>query len=154
MPPAPSFDLAAAHRWFAADCFNRVWDLLDKPDRSRDDDERMISLCHASLVHWRERPDCAPLRLSIGYWQLSRVYAVLGLVEGAGRYANLCLGASAGLPPFYLAYAHEALARTAKLIGHSEALAYHRAEAGRLASEVADAGERQALAADLTALDT
>ena len=154
MPPAPSFDLAAAHRWFATDCFNRVWELLDKPDRSSDDDERMISLCHASLAHGRERSDCAPLSLSIGYWQLSRVYAVLGLAEGAGRYGNLCLGTSAGLPPFYLAYAHEALARTAKLTGDTEALARHRAEAGRLALEVADAGECQALEADLTSLDT
>ena len=74
----PQFEPAAAHRWFSADCFNRVWALLEKAGRTPAEDERMISLCHASLAHWRERMDCTTRNLSIGYWQLSRVYAVLG----------------------------------------------------------------------------
>jgi hypothetical protein len=26
----PDFDIAAAHKYFAASCFNRAWDLIDK----------------------------------------------------------------------------------------------------------------------------
>lgn len=74
-----SFDVPAAHRFFAADCFNRAWELIDKPDRTSDDDLRMISLAQASLWHWTERPDCTPRNLSIGYWQLSHIYSAVGL---------------------------------------------------------------------------
>lgn len=152
MSDSPPFDIARAHRWFSADCFNRVWALLDKADRTPDDCERMISLAHASLAHWRERADCTPGNLSIGYWQTSRVYAVLGQAENARRYGELCLAASAGEPPFYLGYAHEALARAAKLAGNAASAAEHVAKARLLAVQVTDAGERAALEADLTGL--
>lgn len=33
-----SFDAAAAHRYFAAECFNQAWDLISKPDRTPDED--------------------------------------------------------------------------------------------------------------------
>lgn len=150
-PPAP-FDLAKAHRWFSADCFNRVWSLIDKPDRTPDECERMVSLAHASLAHWRERADCTPQNLSIGYWQVARVYAVLGQAENARRYRELCLQASAAEPPFYLGYAHEALARAAKLAGNAAVAAEHLATARQLAAQVTDAGERGALESDLAGL--
>lgn len=149
---SPQFDLARAHRWFSADCFNHVWALLEKPDRTADECERMVSLAHASLAHWRERADCTAQNLSIGYWQVSRVYAVLGQAENARRYGELCLAASAGEPPFYLGYAHEALARAAKLAGNAASAAEHLAKAQMLAAKVTDAGERGALEGDLTGL--
>jgi hypothetical protein len=152
MSDSPPFDLARAHRWFSADCFNRVWTLIEKPDRTPDDNERMVSLAHAALAHWRERADCTQRNLSIGYWQLSRVYAVLGQVENARHYGRLCLEASANEPPFYLGYAHEALARAERLAGNSVAARHHLAEAERLAALVADAQERAALTSDLAQL--
>lgn len=149
---APPFDLACAHRWFSADCFNRVWSLLDKPDRAPEECERMVSLAHASLAHWRERADCTAQNLSIGYWQVSRVCAVLGQAENARHYGELCLAASASEPPFYLGYAHEALARAAKQAGNAASAAEHLATARLLAAQVTDAGERGALESDLTGL--
>jgi hypothetical protein len=152
MSESPPFDLACAHRWFSADCFNRVWALLDKPDRTPEEGERMISLAHASLAHWRERVDCTAQNLSIGYWQLSRVYAVLGQVENARRYGRLCLDVSGAEPLFFLGYAHEALARAETLAGNPAAAQHHLAEARRLAALVADAEERRALENDLATL--
>jgi hypothetical protein len=152
MSDSPPFDLARAHRWFSADCFNRVWTLLDKPDRTPDDSERMISLAHASLAHWRERADCTPQNLSIGYWQVSRVYAVLGQAENARHYGQLCLDVSGTEPPFLLGYAHEALARAERLAGNTTSSQQHLAEARRLAALVADTEERRALENDLATL--
>jgi hypothetical protein len=37
-------DMDKAHRYFAADCFNKAWELIEKPDRTPDDDERMLRL--------------------------------------------------------------------------------------------------------------
>ena len=152
MSAAPPFDLAAAHRWFAVDYFNRVWELLDKSDRSAEDNECMISLCHASLAHWQDRSDCTARNLSISWWQLSRVHALLGQGELAMHTALHCLDASHDEPPFFLGYAHEAIARAAKLMGNSYIQSRHRDFAAQLAATVEDAGDRQALEADLGAL--
>jgi hypothetical protein len=140
------------HKALSADYFNRTWELLEKKDRTKEDDERMISMAHASLAHWRMRDDCTDRNLSIGYWQLSRVYATLGQAENARRYGDLCLGVSGKEPPFYLAYAHEALARAAQMQGDKPAFDTHLNEARTLAAKVEDAEEKKALDADLTDL--
>ena len=149
----PNFDLAAAHGWFSAAHFNRVWSLLDLPQRTPEEGETMISLCHSSLAHWRERPDCGPRQLGIGYWQLSRVYAVLGQAANARHYANLCLSSSAGETPFSLAYAHEAMSRASFLAGQTEAARRHLAEAHRLAGLIEEPEDRKLLEQDLAILD-
>ncbi|MCB1076937.1 MAG: hypothetical protein KDM64_03820, partial [Verrucomicrobiae bacterium] len=55
MDSSPPFDPAPAHRFFSAECFNRAWDLIDKADRSAEEDDEMRALCHASLWHWTQR---------------------------------------------------------------------------------------------------
>jgi hypothetical protein len=140
------------HKKLSADCFNRAWELLDKKQRTKEDDERMISLAHASLAHWRLREDCTDQNLSIGYWQLSRVYAVLGQGNNAARYGGLCLHVSGKEPPFYLAYAHEALARAALINERRELFDQHLAEAKALAAKVTDADEKKLLEDDLARL--
>lgn len=149
MRSSQTFDPATGHRYFSADYFNRVWDLLDQAQRTREEDEQMISMCHASLAHWRDRDDVEARHLSVGYWQLSRVYAVAGKGPPARRYARLCLEASAGEAPFYIGYGYEALCRAARLKGeHQEAVQY-LADARRQLDLVADDDERKALGADL-----
>jgi hypothetical protein len=145
----PSTDIAAAHRHFAADCFNRTWDFVEKATRTPDEDEQMIGLAHASLWHWTQREDCTAQNLSVGYWQLSRVYALAGMTEQARRYGELCLRVSHDQAPFYLGYAHEALARAAMLAGDEEAAQIHLTAARRQLEAVLDDEERKLLQNDL-----
>jgi hypothetical protein len=152
MSGTPPFDSTAAHRWFAAEYFNRTWDLLDKPDRTPEEDERMVSFCHASIAHWQDGADCQPRNLSIGYWQLSRVLATLGQGQNAGHYGRLCLAASTAEPPFYLGYAYEALARAAAVSGDHAAAREHLDKASRLAAQVAKEEDQKALEEDLTTI--
>lgn len=140
------------HRKLSADSFNRTWELLDKEKRSQEEDERMISFAHASLAHWRMREDCTDQNLSIGYWQISRVYAVLGDGENAKRYGELCLAVSGKEPPFYLGYAHEALARAFVVQKDRAAFDRHLAEARTQATLVTDPEERKFLEGDLAGL--
>src|SRR5262245_27775596 len=114
MAQDPGFDTAKAHRYFSANCFNKAWEFIEKPDRTPDEDEQMIRLSQASMWHWTQREDCKRQNLSIGYWQLSRVYAIAGRPDDARRYGQLCLEHSREEPPFYLGYAYEALARAEK----------------------------------------
>ena len=149
MSESPNFDKGLAHRYFSADCFNRVWALIEKPDRSAADDEQMLLLTLASLWHWTQRDDCADRNLSVCYWQVSRVYALRGDGRNALQYAEICLRYSRNQPPFFLAYAHEAIARAAVLNRENDRATYHISEARRLATQVADPEERTALEKDL-----
>lgn len=149
MNDSPNFDKGLAHRYFSADCFNRTWALIEKSGRSPADDEQMLLLTLASLWHWTQRDDCGDRSLSIGYWQVSRVYALRGEGRNALQFAETCLRYSQNQPPFFLAYAHEAIARAAVLNGETSRANNHIAEARRLATQVADPEERTALEKDL-----
>ena len=148
----PGFDTLLAHRFFAADCFNKAWELIDKPNRSRDEDEQMIRLGQASLWHWTNRDDCKSKQLSIGYWLLARVYALATRSEESRLYANRCLQHSQGEAPFFVGYAYEALARAEKVAGNTSLMAKYKAEAVRLAETVEDADERKQLIDDLASI--
>ncbi len=148
-------DVATAHEHFSVECFNEAWALLDRTDRSSEDDQRMIELCLASLWHWTQRRDCSDTNMSIGYWQASRVYATLGLAGEAMRYATLCLEASnrPNVPAFYAGYAYEAMARAAHVAGHLEAAREHLAESRTIAHGLTEPSHKEQLLADLDALD-
>jgi len=152
MPNAPEFDLAAAHQYFSADCFNRAWDLIDKPVRSTDEDRMMVLLNQASLYHWSQRPDNNNKSQSIGYWQASRIQALLKNPAEARRYAVICLEYSRTLEPFYLGYAYEALARAASLAGNRAEFEQFLTEARDLAQKVTSQEDRDALLKDIAGM--
>jgi len=149
---SPSFDIAAAHKYFAAQCFNQAWDLIEKKDRTPADNREMLALNQASIYHWLQRDDCNDQRLSVGYWQASRIQAILGNAPEALRYAQVCLDHSRALPPFFLGYAHEALARAQKLAANPRAAREHLDTALELASKVGSKDDRELLLTDLHAL--
>lgn len=149
--PAP-IDLPAAHQFFSVECFNRAWEFIEKPDRSAEEAEQMIALSQASAWHWSQRADCATRNLSIGYWQLSRVYGLAGQSDNARRYGELCLQHSEQEEPFYLAYAYEALARAAKVAGDTSRMKQDAEKARTLAAEVEDLEERALIEKDLETL--
>ncbi len=152
MHPSPSTDpQQKAHRDFAAQCFNACWDLIDNHDRSAAEDENMRRLAEVSFWHWTQVADHTPQHLSIGYWQLSRVYAISGFCERALAYAEHCLGVSSdgNVAPFYMAYGWEARARAMASCGRIEEAREAIAKARDLAAEVEDAESRSMLESDL-----
>jgi hypothetical protein len=151
---ANAFDETAAHRHFAAACFNRAWDYLDLPRRSDDEVESMLHAAHASFWHWLQVPERTPVNLSIGTWQLARVYAVAGRAEDARRWAARCLavGEAEKLDPFYRAYAHEAMARAESVAGAAPAAARHVAAARALLPAIDELDDRERLAKDLDSI--
>ena len=97
----------------AIDCFNSTWDLIDKPEKTADDKIEMIRLAHASLYFWQLVENHTPTNLSIGYWQLSRVYSLIEDGQSAVLFGNKCIEISLqdSVDAFYLAYGYEAVAR-------------------------------------------
>jgi tetratricopeptide (TPR) repeat protein len=148
----PDFDVAASHRFFSAGCFNKAWELIDRPGRTRDDDEQLLHLAHASVWHWTQRPECTSKQMTIGYWQLSRIYAILGRADEARRHAQRSLEYSSGLEPFFVGYAYEGLARAELALSNFAKASEYLAEAGRRAESVTDAEGRELLLNDLRTL--
>lgn len=142
------FNEGEAHRHFSAHCFNRAWDLIDKPDRSAEQDEEMLRLSYASLYHWTQRPDCTPENLSIAYWQLSRIYAILHKQDDARNYGqkSLHFGQQKGVQPVILGYACEALARAEAQSGNRSQAGKYLTQARQLAEGLAAEDKKQLLA--------
>jgi len=152
MSKEPEFDLIAAHRYFSAHCFNAAWDLIEKEDRTEEEAAEMIRLSQASIWHWTQREDCTDQNMSIGYWQAARVFALVGNTKDARQCGLRCLGFSKELEPFYRGYAHEALARAAKVDGDDIKRLEHLAEAVKLCDQVTDESSQKMLKSDLDQL--
>lgn len=139
----------AVHRYYSAFCFNLTWDLLDKAVRTTDENETMIQACLASLWHWSQRPDCTDRERSVGAWQAARVYAVVQQPDNARRYGQMALAFAHDQPPFYQAYAYEALARAEVAAGNRIVAQQYLEQARQLAGLVANTEERDLIFADL-----
>ncbi len=153
MAKAPEFDVVAAHRYFAAYCFNGAWDLIEKKERTDLEDQAMVVLSQASIFHWSQRPDCDDEKMSIGYWQASRVQSLIGNPVEAVRLGEICLSYSKGLRPFFVGYAHETLARAHAQEGQRQVAAKHLKAAREQLPLVKDQAARDQLAADLREID-
>ncbi len=116
--------LNRSHRYFAVNCFNNIWNILDKKpaDRTESDIENALHLAHTSFYHWSNVEEHTPENISIGYWMLSRVYSVANKGEEAVFYAKKCLDVSTEnkLSAFCNGYAYEALARALFLLNQPE----------------------------------
>jgi tetratricopeptide (TPR) repeat protein len=137
MPEQEKYSLDECHKKSAADCFNLVWSLLEKENRSKEDDDKMVHAAHASRFHWGEVG--TPLELERGEWQISRVYSVLNRPQAALHHAQRCLEICTEntIADFDIAFAHEAMARAYAASGNKPEFEKHY----RLAKE---AGERVA----------
>jgi len=143
---------AAAQIQLAKELFNRTWDLLDRTDRSPDDDLRMLGSALASWELWRRVGDRR--NHAVSDWQVSRVFAMLGEPEWSARFAEQGLGLCRDhdLGPFLLAYAWESVARAARLADDAQRTA-EAIEASRAAADLVDDGDdRQLILDDLAEL--
>jgi hypothetical protein len=114
----------------------------------------MLHLSLASLWHWTQREDCASTNLSVGYWQASRVYALLRQADNARRYGKLCLEASRGddVLPYYRGAAYEALARAEMVAGDQNEMEKYLIQAHQIAASLSDPEEKKMLLNDLATI--
>ncbi len=152
MADKADFDVVTVHKHFSADCFNKAWELIDKPQRTDEENEKMVLLSQASLFHWVQRDDCTNQHKSIGYWQASRVHSLIKQSEAARNYGELCLKYSDGLEPFFLGYAYEALARAELMAGNPYKMTEYLNQAKAEAEKVTDAESKKMLMDDLNVI--
>jgi len=143
-----------SHRYFSSYCFNQAWEIIDKSEKTKEDVETMLHLSHASFWHWSQVPDHTPTNLSVGYWQLSRVYALAGKGEEALFYGNRCIqiGLDNHLPPFYIGYGYEGVARAYRVLQNIENAEKNKTIALEYAEQVEEAEEKKYLQDDIRSL--
>lgn len=142
----------ADERRLAGELFNLVWELLERPGRTRAEDDRMLHAAHASRYHWGQVGGAE--QLAVGEWQCARVYSVLGRAEPALHHARRCaeIAAAADVPDWLVASSHEALSRAYALAGDRAAAAAELARAREAVARVADPEDRQLVESDLAGI--
>ena len=127
--PVDHEELGKWHRQFGAGLFNRTWELIDKRDRSADDDAEMLLAATASRWHWGHVG--GPEEIATGDWQVAHVASLLGFGDVARFFAgrNLDVAESSGWDGWRLASAHEGMARAMAASGDAEGRARHLDEA-------------------------
>ena len=151
--PTRTHGLAGAdHRQLGKELYNRVWTLLENPDRTPEQTDEMIHAAHASRYHWTLGGD--PAHRARGEWQCARVYAVLGRAEPALWHARRCLDLCEqhGLTDWDLAAAYEGLARATAVAGDTAASAEWRTRATEALAVIADPEDRELIEGDLATI--
>jgi hypothetical protein len=125
-------------RQIAVDCFNETWTLMDKKNRTIEEDFRMLHLAHSSCYHWSL---CGTaLEISRGEWQISRVNTVLGYGEAALRHAQRCLDLCIDnkIGDWDLAFAYEALSRAYLTLNDLESMNTFKLKALKASESIKD----------------
>ncbi len=139
-----------AHQFFAKRLNGEVWGLLEKPDRTKEDDELMIHAAHASCRHWLTVG--TGLNHQRGEWLISHVYAELGIADAALRHAYRCqelTGEHADLmEDFDRAYAFECVARANAIAGNQDEASKYIALAEKAGQEIKDEQSRKFFVGD------
>lgn len=139
------------HRSQGIEANNSIWDLVDKADRTPDDDEELLRRAYAAAYHWQRAAGRQPINEARARYMLAKAHLLAGLPERSLHYADACLAATlaagAGAADFDLAYAHEARARALRALGRTEEAATAWATAKGVS--VADPDDRALVEADL-----
>jgi hypothetical protein len=150
-----NFTEAEAQLHFAKQFNNKTWELLDKGERTQEENEILVHYAHASLAHWRAAG--TGVHLQRGTWMLARVNTVLGNAQMALQHAGRCLELTEQhkdlLSDFDFAFAYESMARAQALAGNqAEALKY-KDMADKAGATIQDEEDRQIFFDDFNAGD-
>lgn len=141
----PSFDLAAAHRWFGVELNNGTWDALASGSVTAESADAHIHAAHASCHHWMQVDTVA--NRARGELTVANVYAAAGLAEAALRHARRCLELTqanrAEMADWDVAFAYDALARAHAAAGHNENARQARERARAAGEAIADPDDRK-----------
>ena len=143
---------AETHRTIAIDAFNAAWDLIERADRSDDDDLEMLLLATVSRWHWSKAGGAE--QAATGDWQIAHVASLIGAAELAQRFAARCLATAEaeGWDGWRLASAHEGVARACAAAGDVAGRDRHVAAARRALEREADPDDRGPIESQLASI--
>jgi len=147
-----SFEISGKnHHYLGIEMNIQTWNLLQKQNRSEEDNIRMINFALASQYHWYKSPDWKPVNAQRGFWLISHVFAVIGMGEDALKYAEKCfeLTQEQSLKDFDLAYSYEALYRAYFCLNNKEETEKYRKMAQNAAEQIQNEEDKNLFMSDL-----
>lgn len=138
-----SATIAQMHRWFAVECNNDAWVLIEKVERSAQDDREMMYLAYASAYHWYHAGTL--LNDARAELTLSFAHSVVRQGDLALQYGLSCLEyfENNDCEDWDLAFGHAAVAFAAAVCADVELHAQHYAAAQQRGTRIADQMDRE-----------
>jgi hypothetical protein len=100
----------------------------------------------------RRREDATHKNLTVGYWQVSRVYCLIGQSINARKHGMLSLQYAKELSPFYKGYAYETLARAEMVADNPVIMRVYLDKARDTLEQIEDNEQKQQLEQDLESI--
>jgi hypothetical protein len=148
--------MSSPERQLGVELYNSSWALMDRPDRTPEDDDELVHHVHASMYHWLQAPECEPKHRARGEWLCSRAYAVLGRAEPALHHARrcfeLCEQHADNVEDWDLAFAYEAVARASRVAGDEGEARRYEQRGLELADRIADPEDKEIVLEDFATL--
>lgn len=139
-----TYTIAEAHKYFAQSTNGRVWELLQKHNRSQDENDEMLHAAHTCIYHWKFAGTA--IEQQRGEWLISHVHVVLGHGNEALRHAQRCFQLTQSnrglMKDFDIAYAFEGMARAHALLGDHKMAEEFLVLAGQAGNAIADEEDR------------
>lgn len=138
-------------RALGAQLFNRVWELLDRPERTADDNAEMLAAAFASRWHWGQVEDASAENRAVGDWQIAHVASQLGHASVALEFARRALATAEaeGWQDWQRASMLEGMARAYAAAGDAEGRARYLSEASAALASIAEDEDRDLIASQL-----
>jgi hypothetical protein len=145
-------DAAAARRSFAVAAFNGAWELIDKPDRTPDEDRQMLTLAFASRWHWGEVGTAE--NKTIADWQVAHAASMLGDATLARDFAQAAYDAAHtnDLPDWLRASTAEGLARAYACAGDRASYERYVTETRELIDRLDEEEDRELILGQLASI--
>jgi hypothetical protein len=145
--------MSVDHRALGVGYFNGTWELVDRADRSAEDDRWMVATAMASLVHWREAGGTEE-NLTIGEWQVAHAASLAGYADVAQAFASAAYdrARAASLPDWIQASTAEGRARAAAAAGDRAAYDRYADEARSLLAGLDDEEDRALIEGQLASI--
>ena len=145
------FTLNEAHLHFAKSLNGETWNLLDKENRTTEDNELMLAAAFASYYHWLHAGK--EVHRQRGEYMIAKVYLDLGNWQGALSHATRCLELTdqfqEQMEDFDIAFAYEMVARANAAMGQINTAREYKEKALFAGEKIEDEQDRNIFFADL-----
>ena len=144
--------VSSAHRAFAVAAFNGTWELIDLPDRSPEQERRMLTLAFAARWHWGEIGTAE--NVAVSDWQVGHVAALVREVGLAQRFSRSAydIARAGDLPDWLRASTAEGMARACAVAGDRAGYERYAEEARTLLATLDDEEDRDLIAGQLASI--
>lgn len=147
------FTLEEAHLHFAKTLNGETWNLLDKENRTVNDNERMLAAAFASYYHWLLAGK--EVHRQRGEYMIARVFLALGNLQESLTHARRCLELTDQfkdqMEDFDFAFAYEIFARVNAANGQVNTAREYREKAQKAGDQIKDDENRNIFFTDFNA---